>query len=162
MKQKTTLTITAILAILAIPITSTASECSIKGQQERVLTWSNEKLKHIEGNQFTNTDHDKWGYTTRSITITKGDQEKLTITAEYKMQGTYNRKQIHANGIIEFQPKLIHYTDTGEYYGEIKWSRLLTSGYSGFEDLTNEHDSGVICFLPAGRIEIDSDIYQPQ
>ena len=78
--------------------------------------------------------------------------------AHYKMQcgGT-----AWADAEVEVKPSVTHWTDENSYSGRFEYETLYVNGFSGVADLKDTTKSGILCFLPGGRIEYEDKVYEP-
>lgn len=153
------LNLVTFLALLTLSSSSFA-ECSSNStaDSDPAARWLADRTLELEGRTFKHSSYQrKFKCTaTRELKVSASRGNKLL--AHYKM---LCGGQAWADAEVEIKPKLTHWTDKNNYSGQLNYETVYTSGFSGVADLKNETKAGTICFLPAGRIEYDGDVYEP-
>lgn len=148
------------LSLLGAVHTATASDCgpSNRASRQAATGWTESRIRQLEGKSFKGSSYASRQKCTANRELRFSTFNGGTLAAHYKM---VCGGAAWADAEVEVKPSLTHYTDENTFSSTLDYDMVFTSGWSGVGDLKNKTNGGQLCFLPAGRIEFEGQVYEP-
>ncbi|WP_147291561.1 hypothetical protein [Pandoraea pnomenusa] len=150
----------AFLALLGAMQIASASDCGPRNRVnvQSATGWTDSRIRQLEGKSFKGSS-----YASRQK-CTANRELRFSTASGDRLAGHYKMicgGAAWADAEVEVKASLTHYTDDNTYGSSLDYDMVYIAGWSGVGDQKDKNVSGQLCFLPAGRIEFEGNVYAP-